>query len=328
MHDISSSPTHAPTQLLIIQEYISLRDKNWFGTGGPARFYCEPQSISQFQEALTYAHMHKLSLFMLGQGANILINDAGFDGLIIRPRITSTVISAHTKDAVLLTVGAGAILSDVITFCLDNNILGLEEFSGIPGTIGGSLYINIHYYEFLLSQFLHEAVIIHKETGSIQTVSPSWFAFGYNQSQLQLHDYFVINATFKLKPCNDIEAAYARGRHKEIIRHRINRYPAKGTCGSFFRNFHDHEVTLTIQNKKMIYVAYYLDKIGIKGALHHGGASVSYQHANMLVNSGTATTHDIITVARAMQKKVYDTFNVMPHPECLLVGFDTYPLLD
>jgi len=322
---------HTSTQLsptMAIVEYVPLADKNWFGTGGPARFFCEPRTALEFQEALTFARNNNLKIFVLGDGANILISDAGFDGLVIRPRLTSIEITARTPEEVFVQAGAGASLPATIEYCLSNNILGLEEFSGIPGSIGGSVYINVHYYEFLLAQFLAHAQVLGKKSGELLTVSPEWFEFGYNKSRLQTGNYYLATATFKLKSCTDLEAAFARGRSVEIIRHRANRYPAKGTCGSFFRNFHDHEVTLESNNKKMIYVAYYLDKIGVKGALRHGNAIVSYQHANMLVNMGGATTQDLIDVARSMQQRVFDAFGIMPRPECLLIGFPEYPLLD
>ena len=79
--------------------------------------------------------------------------------------------------------------------------------------------------------------------------------------------------------------------------------------------------------KKLIYVAYYLDKIGIKGALNVGGARVSHQHANMLVHDGTAKSADIIALARIMQEKVRDAYGIIPQPECRLIGFKEYPLL-
>ena len=135
-----------------------------------------------------------------------------------------------------------------------------------------------------------------------------------------------MSATFKLKKISEKETAFALGRKKEIIRHRAARYPQKGTCGSFFRNFHEGEVTLESNDKKMIYVAYYLDKIGVKGALQVGYAIVSHQHANMIVNQGNATSKDIIEVARKMQMLVKDKFDIIPHPECRLIGFKKYPL--
>ena len=145
---------------------------------------------------------------------------------------------------------------------------------------------------------------------------------------LHENNYYLVDATFKLKRAESpLDVAFAQGRRKEIIRHRAARYPNAGTCGSFFRNFYPQEVTLESLGKKLIYVAYYLDKIGVKGALSCGGATVSYQHANMLVNSGNASTADLITLARTMQEKVRDAYGITPQPECRLLGFEKYPLL-
>jgi UDP-N-acetylmuramate dehydrogenase len=311
----------------LIKEQVPLADKNWFQTGGSARYYAEPTTAQEFKQALDFAHEHGQSIFILGQGANVLISDEGFNGLLIRPQILTIEQQIAEDGSVLVYAGAGVTMHDLILYCLDHHIGGLEEFSGIPGTVGGSVYINLHYYEFLLDQFLLNGIIIHKKTGALETVSPEWFNFGYDYSTLMNHEHYLVSATFKLKKLTDLETAFARGRRQEIIRHRVKRYPATHTCGSFFRNFHDHEVTLTSNGKKMIYVAYYLDKIGVKGHLKVGDAIVSYQHANMLVNGGNATSTDIITLARLMQEKVRENFGIIPQPECQLIGFTEYPLL-
>ncbi len=311
----------------LIQANIPLHDKNWFKTGGPARYFVAPTTAEQMQEALNLAQINNLPIFMLGQGANILISDQGFDGLVIQPQLQEITITHEDNNNSFVKAGAGVSMERLINFCLDNNVGGLEEFSGIPGTVGGSVYINLHYFQFLLSQFLLEAEVIEKNTGLVHTVPTSWFNFGYNVSKLQENNYYLVSATFKLKKVSDLEKAFAQGRQIEIIRHRKSRYPSTNTCGSFFRNFHEHEVTLESGGKKMIYVAYYLDKIGIKGVLKHGDAIVSYQHANMIVNQGSATSSDIICLARAMQKLVYDNFGIIPQPECQLIGFKDYPLL-
>ncbi len=313
---------------LSIQRDVPLKDKNWFATGGNARFFCEPTTATEFQEALIFAHAQGLPLFVLGQGANILISDEGFDGLVIRPMLKDILRQAQDEQGeILVQTGAGVTMHDLIEYCLDHQIIGLEEFSGIPGTVGGSVYINLHYFEFLLEQFLVSGQVIHKNTGAITTITPDWFAFGYDHSRLHDHDYFLVNATFKLTHTTPLGAMYARGRRAEIIRHRMRRYPTTHTCGSFFRNFHDHEVTLMSNGKKMIFAAYYLDKIGVKGHLQVGDAIVSYQHANMLVNKGHATSADIIMLARTMQEMVYTQFGVTPQPECQLIGFKEWPLL-
>lgn len=309
-----------------IQQNISLKDKNWFRTGGTARYFAEPTTAQEFQQALTFAHDNKLEIFVLGQGANILISDEGFDGLVIRPQLKVVKHTALDNTHELITVGAGWVIHDLIDYCLEHRLSGLEEFSGIPGTVGGSVYINLHYFEFLLQHFLVDAHVINKQTGKLHTVDLSWFKFGYDQSTLMDKEYFLVSATFKLKKITDLEVAYARGRRVEIIRHRAKRYPMTHTCGSFFRNFHDNEVTLESNGKKLIFAAYYLDKVGVKGTLTAGDACVSYQHANMLVNKGNATSADLIKVAQNMQLKVYEEFGIVLQPECQLIGFKENPL--
>jgi len=309
-----------------IQKNIPLKDKNWFQTGGPAKLFFEPTNGEEFAQALDYARTNTEPIFVLGQGANILISDDGFDGLVIRPALKN-ITAQENGDSVLITAGSGVTMSDLIEWCLDHNILGLEEFSGIPGTIGGSVYINLHYFQFLLEHFLISAHVIEKSTGTILLVDRAWFNFGYDYSTLFEHNHFLVDATFQLRKVTDLEVAFARGRRTEIIRHRTARYPATHTCGSFFRNFHPHEVTLESNGKKMIYTAYYLDKIGVKGTLAVGDAIVSHQHANMLVNRGAATSTDIVQLVQLMQKKVREQFNIVPQPECELVGFKEWPLL-
>ena len=307
-----------------IQQNISLADKNWFKTGGSARFYCEPTTPQQFASALSFAHENNLEVFVLGQGANVLISDDGFDGLLIRPMLNNISATQYDQHTAMVKAGAGTTFHDLILYCLDHNLTNLEEFSGIPGTVGGSVYINLHYYEFLLEQFIVNAQIICKKTMQILTVDPAWFKFGYDASRLQEKEFYLLSATFQLKHANDSQVSFARGRRQEIIRHRERRYPQLGTCGSFFRNFLPEEIANT--GNTLIYVAYYLDKVGVKGELSVGDAIVSYQHANMLVNKGKATSSDIIKVAQIMQQKVFQQFGIKPQAECQLVGFKQNPL--
>ncbi len=314
-------------QPFAIYKEISLQDKNWFKTGGDAKFFVEPSTENEFKEALSFAADHNLALFILGHGANILVSDQGFDGLVIRPQLQEISIQDISDQQALLTAGAGVSMHALIDFCLSHNLVGLEEFSGIPGTVGGSVYINLHYFQYLVSHFLVSAQVIEKSTGNILVVDNDWFQFGYNRSKLLEHRYYLLTATFELQKATDIQTAYAYGRRAEIVRHREQRYPASNTCGSFFRNFYEDEVSITSNGKKMIYVAYYLDKIGVKGQLKVGGAQVSHQHANMIINTGNATSADILQLAKSMQQLVLDQFGIIPQPECQLIGFKDYPLL-
>ncbi len=316
------------THSYLIKKSIPLADKNWFGTGGSAAYFAAPKLVQEMQNAVRFARDQDLAIFLLGSGANMLVSDDGVDGLVIKPQIKEITHRDGDADCALVTAQSGVDLSDLITYCLAHNLLGLEEFSGIPGTVGGAVFINLHYFEFLLSHFLLEATVLDMQTNALQAVDNSWFSFGYNTSTLHEGNHILIDATFKLRKAIEVhERFYAMGRRDEIIRQRSKKYPTQNTCGSFFRNFHDDEVTYEVNGKKAIWVAYYLDKIGIKGELRIGDAQVSYQHANMIVNLGFATTDDIIGVARKMQELVAQAFGIVPQPECRLVGFKEYPLI-
>jgi UDP-N-acetylmuramate dehydrogenase len=313
---------------LNIQEHVSLADKNWFCTGGYARFFAEPCTVKEAYETCTWAHTNKLQILLLGHGANVLISDDGFTGLVIRSKLNHVrIVREEANTVAYVTAGSGMSMDALIEWCLEQNLLGLEEFSGIPGTVGGSVYINLHYYQFFLDHFLDSAQLMNLKTGECINVDKEWFGFGYNQSKLLQKEYMLLEATFVVRKSAKHETIFARGRRVEIIRHRNARYPTKNTCGSFFRNFHEHEVTLISNGKKMTHVAYYLDKLGFKGTLQIGGAIVSHQHANMIVTTLQATTAHVTELARIMQHSVQETFGIIPQPECQLMGFKTYPLL-
>lgn len=311
----------------VILENITLHDKNWFCTGGKAKFFCAPTTITEFEQALAWSNKQQCQLHILGQGANSLISDDGFDGLIIRPMLQEIHVSEATNGYCLVTAGAGVSIHDLIMYCLDHNITGLEEFAGIPGTVGGSVYNNLHYFEYSLADFLVSAQVIDRATGAISTVDKEWLSLSYDHSKLHEKKHYLAHATFNLKQVTALDAAYAKGRRIEIIRHRAKRYPMTHTCGCFFRNFHLDEIHTPINGKKLIFVAYYLDSTGIKGSLRIGTAYVSHQHANMIVTDEHATSADVIAVARAMQEKVYKAFGLLPQTECELIGFKQYPLL-
>jgi UDP-N-acetylmuramate dehydrogenase len=303
-----------------IKKNVSLKDKNEFKTGGNAKFYCEPENKNDFFKVLSYAKEKNLNVELLGGGANILISDDGFDGLIIKPIFEKI---SYDKKNNFVTVGAGKTIQNCIDWCIDNNLLGLEEFSGIPGTIGGATYMNIHYFNFFFSDFFVRGTVINRKNLKIEEKNAEWFEFGYDKSRLQGKDFYIIDATLKLRKSNNLESAYARGRRDEIIRHRNSRYPTKNTCGSFFKNFCEKDMGRCVE--KITSVAYYLDQLGIKGKLSCGDAIVSPRHANMIENKGNATSNDIIAVAKKMQKMVFENFELVAQPECQFIGFDDPP---
>lgn len=305
-----------------ILKNIPLNDKNWFKTGGKSKYFCQPKNETDFQTALAFAKTNNLAVFVLGKGANILVNDNGFEGLTINLKTKEL----YTENE-MVTAEAGVEIQELIDFCLENKLVGLEEFSCIPGTVGGSVFINIHYFDYFLSHFLIKAKVINKITGEINTVDKAWFNFGYDQSKLHEGQHYLLNATFLLKKVDQLKTEYAKGRRDEIIRHRTRRYPISNTCGSFFRNFHKNEIAVEFNGKKLPFIAYYLDKIGIKGELKVGNAIVSSKHANMIEALQGSTSSDIINLAKKMQELVFEKFGIVPQPECVLVGFKENPFL-
>lgn len=321
-------------QEALIQKNISLQDKNWFRTGGIASHYAEPQTDNNVQMLLAYAQQNALPVIILGQGANVLIAEGMIKGLVLRPMLRTISID-HEKGQV--RAGAGVLIAELIEYVQAQGFCRFEDFAGIPGTVGGALFINLHYFSRLIAQDLLSARIVHVPSGEILTVDAAWFAFGYNQSRLQQSfydqltaqtnpEYLLLDATFMLTPADDLARAFARGRCEEIIRHRNRRYPMARTCGSFFRNFSPDEVASL--PGAITAVAYYLDTVGVRRIFTQGPVRVFSGHANMLVTQEGATSDDVIAVARKMQKLVYEQFGLALYPECQLIGFSEYPLLD
>ncbi|MFC1854377.1 UDP-N-acetylmuramate dehydrogenase [Candidatus Dependentiae bacterium] len=310
-----------------IQKNVSLADKNWFKTGGNARFFCDPKNQKEFKEAISFAQKHILETFVFGSGANLLVNDDGFKGFAICPKMKNISFSKMEGDTWCVTAETGVLIDDLIEKCLENGLVGLEPFSGIPGTIGGAVFINLHYFGSRIEHNFVHGTVLDKNSGKTSIIDKKSFNFGYNHSTLHCKNKYLLDATFTVKKVSELEIAYTSGRRDEIIRQRQSRYPTERTCGSFFRNFSQEE--LKRGNKKAIhpYIAYYLDKVGVKGSLRCNGAVVSHKHANMIITDrDNATSSDIIRLALKMQEIIHQEFNLVPQLECQLLGFEKYPL--
>ena len=303
-----------------IQKQVSLASRNWFKTGGKAAYFAEPTSKAALAEVLKFAAAKKLPIALLGEGANTLISDEGFKGMVISPKNTGIKILSEKK-APIVRAGAGAAVDDVVNFALKHKAKGLEEFSALPGTIGGAAFINAHYFEYFLADFLVSATVCDYQ-GNFQTVDSAWFEYGYDVSKLHRENWIIWTVDLKLSKASEIETAFAQGRAFEIKRQRSRRYPQERTCGSFFRNFLPEEVPEGASKS----IAFYLDRLGVKGNLSIGGASVSRKHANMLETKKGAKARDIIALARLLQEMVFENFGLVPVPECRFLGFKKFPL--
>jgi len=297
-----------------IKENIPLKPYVTFKIGGQARFFCEPSNSDEVIEALSFAKENKLPAFVLGLGANILVSDNGFNGLVIRQKNETILVKDN-----IITAQAGVAVENLINTALAENLIGVEDFSGIPSSIGGALYINLHYFDAFIANFVRSAKVLNKETLKVQEVDSSWFNFNYDSSRLKTDkDHVLLEAHFDLKKVDDYTKHEAIGKSKEIIRTRKYKYPSEPSVGSIFQNLNTEEQKQYGLPTRS--VAYLIDVCGLKGT-KVGDALLSHRHANMIINVGDARAEHVLELARIIKDKVKERFGVDLRFEVQLLGF-------
>jgi UDP-N-acetylmuramate dehydrogenase len=297
-----------------IKENVPLKPYVTFKIGGQARFFCEPSNYDEVIEAISFAKENKLPAFVLGLGANILVSDNGFNGLIIRQKNETIFVKDN-----IVTAQAGVAIENLINTALAENLIGVEDFSGIPSSVGGALYINLHYFDAFIANFVKSAKVLDRETLKVQEVDSSWFNFNYDSSRLKTDkDHVLLEAHFDLKKVDDYTKHEAIGKSKEIIRTRKYKYPSEPSVGSIFQNLNTEEQKQYGLPTRSI--AYLIDVCGLKGT-KVGDALLSHRHANMIINVGDAKAEHVIELAQIIKDKVKERFGVDLRFEVQLVGF-------
>ncbi|MEM9665048.1 MAG: FAD-binding protein, partial [Bacteroidota bacterium] len=189
-----------------LQDGVPLAPYTTFQIGGPADLYLEVHTADELAQALMLARTHAVPHFLLGVGANILVGDRGFRGLVIRNG------ARHTRldlDAHRLWAESGAIVfPDLIELAVSHGLSGLEHYAGIPSTVGGALWQNLHFLapDRSRTMFIEEVVLeadLLTEEGERRIVDVDYFGFGYDQSILHTRDDIVLSATFQLTPADE-----------------------------------------------------------------------------------------------------------------------------
>ena len=298
-----------------ILENIPLKSYTNFRIGGPASFFCEPESSDEIIEALGFARERDLPVFILGLGANVLISDDGFPGLVIRQQNKKVRVKGNTINA-----EAGATIEELIGIALSENLVGLEDFSEIPSTVGGSIYINLHYFGAFIGPLVRSALVLDRNALKVEEVDQKWFGFDYDNTKLKTDgNYVLLEASLELKKVDDYKKHEAIGKAKEISRTRQRRYPSEPSVGSIFQN-----LSLEEQEQRGLptrSVAYLIDVCGLKGK-SAGEAVLSYRHSNMIVNPGGARAADVLELAEMIRLRVKERFGVDLRFEMQLVGFE------
>lgn len=289
-----------------------------FRIGGPCTALVDVDEEAAIVELIGYLHEHRLRNLVIGGGSNLLFDSDGFEGVVVRNKLRRTERRDESIDA-----AGGGDLQDVLSFCLDNGLEGLEFAAGIPGTFGGGLAGNAGAYGSCLGDLLESARIVDAH-GRILTWGRDYFDFGYRRSRIQSSNELILSARLRLRASTSPTAA--RGRCEEILASRASKHPPPGvpSAGSYFKNLDRFD-----EFGKRVPAGLLLDQVGCKG-LRIGGAMVFEKHANIIVNSGDATSSDVLALASEMSRRVQERFGVRLDPEvryvpCSLSAGDEHP---
>lgn len=262
-----------------------LKDLSTFGIGGPADYFIEVRDIPAMQSLMVFCHTKNIPYFHLGKGSNLLFDDQGFSGLIIANRIQFL----NKIDETLWHAGSGYSFSLLGTQTARQGLTGLEFASGIPGSIGGAVFMNAGANGKETSQSLTSVDVVD-ENGSFFTIAKEELNFSYRSSTFHEKPWVIVGATFRLE-----KSMEAREKQLEIIQYRKKTQPYNAmSAGCLFRN------------PACAHTGALIEKCGLKGKMI-GGAQVSTLHANFVINTGSATSADVLELITHIKEQVKAT---------------------
>ena len=336
--------------MLTIEEHVPLGPLTTFKIGGLARFFTRATTIEELQEAITLSKEKKLKFLILGGGSNMLFDDRGFDGLIIKMELTGIEIQKTEKSAVLIS-GAGESWDALVLRAVQEGLWGIENLSGIPGTAGAAPVQNIGAYGPELKDTFLWAQVLNVETGTVQRFNTAQCAFGYRTSLFKVHPgrYVVLQVALGLLAeahpqiiYRDLAEAFAKTPapslqeiREAILSIRARKFPnllEEGTAGSFFLNpvvsaakaqelleqFPELPQYPTSKGVK-ISLAWLLDQgLGLRG-FAQGNARLFEKQPLVVVATRTATSHDVIALKNSVKEKVFDAFGISLEEEVRII---------
>ena len=268
-----------------------------FRIGGPAEVMIFPTSVEELKQVLKKTALLDCNRAILGAGTNILAPDNGLPGIVICLKENFSGMSI--ENGTQLRVAAGVTMTRAAVFAANNGLSGMEFAHGIPGTVGGGVYMNAGAYGGEICQICQCVEVLTKE-GEYKCYDVEEMDFSYRHSRLEGSGEIVISATFQLQPKSQEEI---RGQMQELMNKRKTSQPLEyPSAGSAF--------------KRPVggYAAALIDDAGLKG-FRVGDAAVSEKHAGFVVNLGNATACDVYEVLNQVARKVKDSSGIELHPE-------------
>lgn len=296
-----------PLTLPNLQYQVPLGPLTTYKIGGPADAFVAVHSKDELVAAIEMAREHSVPWFLLGTGANILVGDRGFRGLVIHNRSAHTVVDGRS-----LTAESGATMADLISLTAGVSLSGFEHFAGIPSSVGGAIWQNLHFLapdrtRTLFIEEIVESAEILDANNERKIVDRDFFEFGYDDSRLHHEEIVVLDVTFNLTPKSTAEILQQA---QENLRWRTERQPQVEqypSCGSVFQKIDG------------VGAGRLIDQVGLKG-YQIGGAQISPLHANFLVNVAGATAKNVLDLAQLAQGEVKRQTGYQLEMEIGLVG--------
>lgn len=294
-----------------IQKNITLAPYTTFKIGGPADYFCEVKSLEDLKEALIQAKNKSWKIFILGGGSNLLISDKGFKGLVIK--MNWDWIKSGGEG--LYEVGAGTLLAKLIAETVKNNLTGLEWAIGIPGTLGGAICGNSGAYGQSMMASIISVKALDAKTLKIKNFKLKDCGFQYRNSIFKnSNQYVIISAQLQFYQA---EGDKVKETLQKYATERKNKTPFFPSAGCVFKNLSMDDMTYEFMNKippektkgGKIPIGYLIEQCGLK-AKRIGGAEISNQHANFIVNFNNAKAIDVLQLIDLCKKEIKNNFNL------------------
>ena len=348
-------------QSLEIRENVPLAPLTTLGVGGPARYFVEAANLTQLTGALREAQKRGIPAFILGGGSNLLVADAGFDGMIVKIAlgVDKFEIAQPENNAVRVTVGSGMDWDAFVARCVEADLAGVECLSGIPGTVGGTPIQNVGAYGQDVSESIVEVACLDRESLTSVTFTNADCQFAYRSSTFnrEMRDrYVVLSVAFELRRSGQPKIVYkdliehfeGSSPTRQEVRHAVLKIraaksmvidpndPNSRSAGSFFKNpivslsklvEIQKEFAALIsfpagENAKLS-AAWLIENAGFYKGYNKRTVGISTKHSLAIVNLGGATAADVVDLHEEIMAAVNVRFGVTLIPEPLFIGFES-----
>ena len=276
-----------------------------FRTGGPAAAFAVTVNEDELSAVLSALAETGAEHMLIGNGSNLLVADEGYPGVIVKLGGDFEMIEQDEEDPCLVRVGAARLMSSASVFLTGRGLSGFEFASGIPGSIGGAVFMNAGAYGGEMKDVVESVRVMNADGSGAGTLSSEDMDFSYRHSAAEKGDMIILSAVLRLRK-DEPEAIAARVAElaaKRSAKQPVNFPSAGSTC------------------KRPVggYAAALIEESGLKG-YRAGGAEVSEKHAGFVINKGGATTEDVLAVMRHVREKVFEDSGIMLEPEVRLIN--------